>query len=220
MSRQKDVRSPLFACPLPKLVGGFVHLSAVVSLAVSLLAPCPASAQPPWQEGCDLQEGEPPCQDGYIDQYNYGCWAPPGDRRWVLVEGQGGTSATVCGRLCTYVNIYGEMRDVDWYKAYAAGGSVTLMVLAECAVYMVLWPIPDCGVEWDLFPQGSAQAYQELQLSYDFLPGQEFWFWITHDDFTGVPDEAVYVVQVGGIREGAVPARGETWGRIKSLYRQ
>jgi hypothetical protein len=165
---------------------------------------CPEGAQ---------QEGEPPCEDGYVDNYNGGC----NSVGWTLVEGDANGCATVCGESCTYIAPGGlNYRDTDWYTMTAGGGPVTASCIAEFPLQFILIYNPDCNnLQYDL---GTAGPCQPVILSYNFGAGQEFWLWVGASVFDGVP-AADYVMDVCGLVPGTTATVETSWGAIKGLYR-
>ena len=78
--------------------------------------PCP----PPLSLVCPpgaLIEGEPPCVDGYVDNFNSGCTGNP--QIWQTINPQAGGCAVMCGRSCASV----LERDSDWFALSDRTGS-------------------------------------------------------------------------------------------------
>jgi hypothetical protein len=63
-----------------------------------------------------LEEMEPICVDGYVDQYNGGCYAPDGPVFQPLAPVPAGRSTTVCGTSGNYLIGSTTYRDTDWYE--------------------------------------------------------------------------------------------------------
>lgn len=143
-------------------------------------------------EGAQI-EGEPPCQDGYVDTYNDGCQLGG----WVPILPQTGDCGVMCGRACTYMAQGGlSYRDSDWYSTAAAGGQVRVTCTAEFPVQLILIYGIDCAnLQYDLI-QGD--ACEPVTLTRDFEPNTEFWVWVGPSVFSGVP-ESTYRLELCGI---------------------
>jgi hypothetical protein len=150
---------------------------------------CPAGGVP---------EGEPPCQDGYQDDFNGGCihgWSP-------LVPGPGDCT-TICGKACTFVKDGHAYRDVDYYDAVASGGTVTATCTAEFPLMLFLVYVPVCSNM-----QYITQTVDECEtatLSWDFAPGDELWVIAGPSVFFDVP-EGDYTLEVCGITNPVIGA--------------
>ena len=170
--------------------------------------PCSIECQPGW-----LHEGEPPCQDGYVDTYNSGCLGSG----WTAVEAQDGECADLCGKSCCYRTGIEYGPDCDWYRMTAAGGIVTATVEAEFFVELDLVYVPDCA---NLQSESVvAYACHVGAVQQKFPPGQEFWmFAAPHGCYSGLP-ESNYHLHVCGIQGGSTPTLVTSWGHIKNTYR-
>jgi hypothetical protein len=168
-------------------------------------APCVVECPPG-----SLHEGEPPCQEGYVDEYNSGC----DGTGWTAIEAQQGGCADMCGQLCGWTY---EDFDADWYRCTAAGGLVTATVRGEFFPMLSLIYVADCSplqYTWDAtIPCATAILERE------FAPGQEFWIRVTpYAEYWGLP-ESDYRLHVCGIQGGSTPVERTSWGRIKNRYR-
>ncbi|MBT8495235.1 MAG: PPC domain-containing protein, partial [Deltaproteobacteria bacterium] len=74
------------------VVDGYGDDCGEYTLNVEIFTPCVLDCP----EG-GVPEGEPPCVDGYIDQFNGGC----NSEGWTLVQGDEFGCARICGRSCT-----------------------------------------------------------------------------------------------------------------------
>jgi hypothetical protein len=157
-----------------------------------------------------LQEGEPPCVEGYIDEYNSGC----SGTGWTPIEAQQDGCADMCGRLCGWAP---WTSDTDWYRCRAAGGIVTATVRAEFYPDLSIIYVPDCSplqYVWD-----AATPCETAILQREFSPGEEFWIRVTpYEDYADLP-ESTYHLRVCGIQGGPIPVDRTSWGRIKNWYR-
>ena len=177
---------------------------------------CPDGAQ---------QEGEPPCQDEYRDEYNGGCCcAGPLAFTPILPDPQG--MAIMCGKSCTFLFNGFSYRDSDWF-ILEAGGSVTATCTAEFPVLFMLMHETDCSELQYIYAMGD--AYELLTLEWPFEPGAPFYLWVGPSAFSGV-SESNYILEIAGLRgePGAVgeaengPLSGDgakTWGSVKERFR-
>jgi hypothetical protein len=165
---------------------------------------CPPGAMP---------EGEPPCGDYYVDEFNGGCGSP--NLAWEPIEAGPDGCATVCGKTCTFFDAGGRWHDSDWYVATAAGGHVTVSCESECPVIVML-PWTDCGDPFGAYveipPCTPAEFYSNCS------PGAVVWVrvWQPYSDLE-IP-ESDYLFTVCGLTPGATPVRQTTWGTIKARY--
>ncbi len=171
--------------------------------------------------GCELDcpeggelEGEPLCQDDYIDGYNSGCHT--GIFQPLEVDPQG--MATMCGKSCTYLSNGLSYRDADWFTADAAGGTVTATCMAEFPLMLMLIKNADCAaMEYEY---AITTLCSSAEVSWSFQPGQEVWVWVGPALFSGL-EERDYILRVSGLEPSPpVPAAGRTWGAMKDLFRQ
>ena len=166
--------------------------------------PCPDGAQ---------EEGEPPCQDEYVDDYNSGCSTPGGFQPLVADE-QG--VAVMCGKSCTFLYHGVSYRDTDWFTMNAAGGLVTATCTAEFPLQIILFHNPDCASPEYVWAQ--ADFCLPASLTWECEPGQEVWFWVGPSVFSGI-EESDYLFEITGLEPGTPsPACGPTWGAIKEMF--
>ncbi len=191
------------------VIDGYGGACGTYDLVIHDILPCVVDCPPGAQ-----QEGEPPCVDGYYDDYNGGCQY---DMDWTLIQSQGNNCGTMCARACTFLYEGAQYRDDDYYTLTAEGGPVTVEGIAEFPFQLVLLYVADCS-----FPQyGVVQAPPcvPASLTHDFPAGTEVWILATPSVFSGVP-ESDYRLEVCGIAEPApVPLVARTWGGIKSVFR-
>ena len=173
---------------------------------------CPAGAQ---------LEGEPPCVDDYVDDYNPGCCCadPP---RFTPIRTDPDGTATMCGRACTFQYHGISYRDSDWYHIEARG-PVTATCIAEFEVqFMIIYS--GCSPDMQ-FVYTTADRCEPATLQWDFEPGSDCILWVGPTRFSGVP-ESKYVIEVSGRGASEVPEPGDpdvpresdTWGRLKKLF--
>jgi len=170
-----DPLSPSLPAPPPK----GVEISAQCDLV------CPPGAQ---------EEGEPPCVDDYVDDYNSGCCC---SGTWTPIEAVPGGSALMCGRSCTFLYNGNSYRDTDWFRANAAG-TIAATCTAEFPVTLVLFPDVDCSDMQPMF--ATAEACEPAILTWTYEPGEEFWIWVGPSMFSGLP-ESDYLLEIDGLAE-------------------
>lgn len=174
---------------------------------------CPLSA---------IEEGEEPCYDGYVDQFNGGCGSNP----VVFSElGPSGDPIVVCGESG---NFDGNMsRDTDWYMLHpnCLETVITACVTAEFDVLMGFIDFREgCyGVSgFESFVQ--APACQEACLK-DTLPVGHWILWVSTDDWSNVPCGYGYELRIDGyelctgVDDSGLSAFETSWGTIKGRYR-
>jgi hypothetical protein len=161
----------------------------VSEVADPCVVSCPDGAAP---------EGEPPCEDGYVDEYNGGCDGDvPYPLGWLSVLPQEDGCASVCGRSCRFVVDGTAFSDADWYRLWAAGGLVSIAGTAEFRTVCALAQGTDCANLQFIYDtsdpcgsfgfQRSCPVGQELWL----VIRPAVWYWILERD---------YVIDVCGIR--------------------
>jgi hypothetical protein len=161
-----------------------------------------------------IVEGEPPCGDGYIDLYNYGCAAYGEAYFPIVADAQG--SATVCGRSCTFVRDGHLYRDQDWYEARAVGGPVTFTCRADFP--LEIWLLWDVHCQIVAGEAAWGRPCETAEVSYTFSPREYLWLVVEPAIFAHVP-ESDYVFTVSGLLPTPVPTIRTTWGSIKARYR-
>ena len=173
--------------------------------------PLPCEIECP--DGAQL-EGEPICNDAYIDNYNGGCNSTP----WVFqnicpTEGQ---STVICGTSGTY---NGGFRDTDWFRVFGNNDTMTATLYAQFpAQLLFIFGTTDCDIadEELLYATGMCTP---LTLSYFEPQGAEAWIWVGPDVFESIPCGWEYILTLEGIYCTPVPADPDTWGQIKSQFR-
>jgi hypothetical protein len=172
---------------------------------------CPAGA---------LQEGEPPCHDLYVDEYNGGCNTTGFPT--ICPQG-GGSSAVLCGKSGTFVDENNDtVRDTDWYTCWGTGGVMTMSCVAEFPLQLLFIYGTDCSAP--LCELVTAEPCQTATISRTVPAGMFVWAWVGVPDFTVIPCESDYTLTLGGIAAGPdcapSPTQPASWGRIKSTYRR
>ena len=161
--------------------------------------PCPQPPPITCTAGA-LLEGEPLCQDGYVDNYNGGCNSTP--VIWQAVAPQAGGCAVVCGKSCTYLLYGGSSRDTDWYLSNS-GGLVSYTMTAEFPFVMALFTGTDCaGLVYTYYV---GQMGETGTLAGSVPVGQEVGFFAANSGFSGFPAEQDYILNICGIQPPPSP---------------
>lgn len=154
--------------------------------------PCPEGAQ---------IEGEPPCEDGYVDEYNPGCdGSVPYPQGWIRIVPQSDGCGSICGRACCFVDQGVASEDFDWYRVSAAGGLLTVTGQAEFTAICALVYGTDCAnlqYTYDVAP-----PCEQFSLQRSVQAGEEIWLWIRPSPWLWTP-ERDYVFEVCGITAGS-----------------
>jgi hypothetical protein len=160
--------------------------------------PCPQPPSLVCPPGA-LIEGEPPCVDGYIDQYNSGCGGSP--PVWSPINPQATGCAVMCGKSCTFGEP-GLSRDTDWFESFGAGALVTATCTAEFPLQFLLIYGTDCALPSYLYGHGDPGV--PVTLTWTIGVGEVVWFWVGNQSFWGWP-ESDYVLDVCGIKDPPLP---------------
>lgn len=173
-----------------------------------LLPPCVVECPPG-----SLQEGEPPCHAGYVDEYNSGC----NGVGWIQIDAQQDGCADMCGRICGWMGPAFPASDRDWYRCTAAGGLVTVTVRAEFYPRLQVIYVPDC---WPLqYVSDTATPCETAIVQRGFAAGEEIWIAVRpYENYANLP-ESDYHLRVCGIEGNPTPVERITWSRVKSKYR-
>ncbi len=170
-----------------------------------------------------VAEGEPPCMDDYVDEYNSGCCCL--EMNWTPIIPVTEGCATMCGRSCTFLHHGLSYRDTDWFACEAAGGPVTVECQADFPVEMLLFDPADCdSLIFDHVVIG--ERCETVQLTHSMPANSTFWIWVGPSEFNGIP-ERPYLLNVCGITGSAAtiqdPVESDdfektTWGRLKKAF--
>ena len=159
---------------------------------------------PPFRITCPVgagDEGEPVCQDGYLDNYDAGCNSDPptfiSPYRGSLgnLDCQQGT-AYLCGTYGTYLYQGLEYRDTDWYQVVLQGNShIKYQAVGEAPTTIFLLN-GSAGCGGLSFICGSdGQPGDTLTCEADLTAGT-YWLFIATTDFAGVPCGSKYLISV------------------------
>jgi hypothetical protein len=197
------------------VVDGYMHSCGDYVLEISECEPeCPPEA---------VEEGEGPCHDGYIDQFNGGCGSNP-----VIFSELGGSNEQIiiCGESGNFdANM---SRDTDWYMLHpnCLETTVTACITAEFDVMMGFIDFREgCDGVYGLDSFVQAEACQPACLTAT-LPLGHWIIWVSTDGWENVPCGSDYTLVLDGYElcTGINGADSRTieasWGTIKGLYRQ
>jgi hypothetical protein len=132
-----------------------------------------------------MQENEPVCYDGYVDNYNGGCNSSP--YVWQDIT----CNTWICGTSGVYDN--NGYRDTDWFRVEAADGDLTWKVVAEFPVLIFLM---DAGSEncadYTILGSMTAAKCDTAVLSM-YVPAGVYWLWVGPSDWGNYPCGVEYV---------------------------
>jgi hypothetical protein len=146
-------------------------------------------------------EGEPTCQDNYVDNYNGGCNSTP--VIWQTLLPQEGGCAVMCGKSCTYLNGGSSNRDTDWFLSVGCGGTVTYTLTAGFPFMQALFTGVDCAGL--VYAYNIGNPYESWTLTATVAAGVEVGFFAANSGFSGYPIEDTYLLNVCGICEPPPP---------------
>jgi len=156
-----------------------------------------------------MQEGEPVCYDGYVDNYNGGCNSTPNIFSDITFP------KTICGTSGVYNSLVN--RDTDWYR-FTLTSPLTAK-LCVCAEFPVLIGFVDLSAGCPVtafYASTTGAANIEVCLT-SALPAGTWVAWIGPLDWGAYPCGAKYVATLW--EEGTVPVEHTSWGTLKALYR-
>jgi hypothetical protein len=167
----------------------------------------------PWFECPTIAEleGEPPLEDGYVDDYNGGCnaWDAPGGPPFQRI-----TSNVFCGVTGWYDVGNLTYRDTDWFLVeLPPGGMLTIDAQAIFETLLFELGPHDCATVGVLQEQvfGNDMGGQMIVTG---EPGTDVWLWVGPDwDYDPVPNW-----EYGLFIEGIVSVQERTWTSIKGLF--
>ncbi len=160
------------------VVDGFLEYEGGFRLSIESCEPCMVA--------CTPNEGEGPCFDEYVDNFNAGCNATPAVFQPIAC-GQ-----TICGESGTFFRAGVSYRDTDWFEIVATTATTfTWSCEAEFPVRIfIIDGNPGCGDEI-ILESISAASCTPVSLTASVGPGT-YWFWVGPSVITGVPCGAKY----------------------------
>jgi hypothetical protein len=169
-----------------------------------------------------LLEGEPDCQDGYVDEYNGGCAVLPEPAFTKLPGTPDGERFEVCGTSGTFET--GAHRDTDWYLLRTSEESTLAFECeADFGVRISLYDAGDGCDELMLLDTDTAGTYPDHANIASTCPPGDYLYRVAPVGYHGVPCGSRYVFSVEGYTASPVAVgesvQSETWSRVKALHR-
>jgi hypothetical protein len=137
-----------------------------------------------------IPEGEPPCHDGYEDQYNGGCHT--GDFQPIAC------GDVICGGSGTFLYQGLFYRDTDWYQVETTEPmNLTWEATGDFPLLLVLIDSHDgdCA-EFEIIDNDMTLPCGYARTDYQHAPPGIYWLWIGPSIFDCVPCEAIYIAEV------------------------
>jgi len=162
-----------------------------------------------------VDEGEGPCYDGYVDEFNGGCNSDP------PVFTEVAPSAEVIA-LCGHGGNYeaNTLRDTDWYllDLTCEETTITISVIAEFAPILGLVDMsPGCENITSFYSYVVGYQCGWAWLT-ETLPAGEWVAFVATSDWSGWACDSKYVLEIEGY-DSCVPVEDRSWGTIKAIYR-
>jgi hypothetical protein len=146
-----------------------------------------------------LQEGEPTCYDGYVDNYNGGCNSDP-DVFQVLEPGCG--TITVCGTSGVYDGY--STRDTDWFQiALSEQSDLMFCCTAEFPLLIFLLD-GNSGCDPYIITSATAGECEQACIQYTLGAGT-YWLWVGPSEWGDIPCGSDYVMTLDGYRYNEGP---------------
>lgn len=133
----------------------------------------------------DVDEGEPPLDDGYIDSHNGGCNSPEFGNPFqaLIANGQHG-GFTFAGRSGWYVFQGADWRDTDWFIVHLDyDGHISIAIDAEEPVFMFQLAPLDCETV-AVVQTVSAGPCSPVTMDLHGSPYEQLWLWVGPQTFT------------------------------------
>jgi len=173
---------------------------------------CPPPLECP-PEG--VEEGEPDCYDGYVDEYDGGCNSEP----HAFVElAPSSETIFLCGTTGNYDD--NAMRDTDWYLLDLTCDETTVTAWLRADFGAVLGFIdmsPGCENITSFHSYVMGEPYLDIQLT-ETLPAGEWCVFVSTSDWSGWPCGSRYHLTIDGY-DSCVAVEDLSWSTIKGLYR-
>ena len=163
-------------------------------------------------------EGEPPCGDGYVDEFNGGCGSFPPVFSPLPCAITPTYPAYVCGETGGF-DLYGmAYRDTDWYVVDPLVNTEGFTWCATSEVLSTFGYVPalPCDQISTLFDW---MEVHPLDVDCLEVPPGAWYLWVSSSGFGSTVGCGDYVMWLDGYDCGAVPVRSVGWGRIKARYR-
>lgn len=197
-------------------IDGYGSAAGTYRMEVSGYVPCIITCQPTWWWA--QWEGEPPLEDGYVDNWNGGCGSNPSFPFQYIY------CPAFCGKSGWYVSSTGSnVRDTDWFEIQIpTSGVLEVVGDAEQETYMYELGPRICG-SVGVIQSAMIGSCTENTMTIVGTPGAIIWFWVGPTTFTPpagfVGHEYNYLLLLNLPPGEIVATEIETWSGVKSLFR-
>ena len=141
-----------------------------------------------------IQEGEPVCQDEYVDNYNGGCNSTPE----AYTQLPCGRDVVVCGTYGTFMVQGSQFRDTDWYQiTVTQTETIHYCVEGEAATLIAILDASGGCANFNLVCVNSGNPRDNVCCDATLNPGT-YWLFVATSNFTGTPCGAKYVLRLTG----------------------
>jgi hypothetical protein len=173
---------------------------------------------PPCDYACppgSFPEGEPVCEDEYVDATNGGCNSDPVVLTELPCDDEG---LTVCGTYGTYLFQGGSFRDTDWYEVTVTSATVLTACVCGSAGTQLALLNGTCEPITLICGSVFGSPGEEICCSVNVGPGT-YWIFVATDTFAGVACGSPYKLTVTGNVCPPVGVEPAEWSNVKTLYR-
>ena len=183
-------------------------------LEIRELLPCEIEIPPD-----AVDEGEPPLQDGYTDQYNGGCASPQYGYPVQMLEGGSTGTLLLHGRSGWYDT---SSRDRDWFVVESgADGVVRIELTPEHRTSLLVYRQWICEAYSSDFRE-RADRCETVDLTIVTEPGSTLWLTVIARQvtypFDQVGHEYDYLLSLAGL-QATVAVEPVTWSDVKAQFR-
>jgi hypothetical protein len=145
--------------------------------------------------GGSIPEGEPDCQDQYVDNFNGGCNSDPPAFQDISC-GQ-----TICGTSGNFIftdTTQHQQRDTDWYRlTVATQTQITWTGVAEFPLQLlIIQPVNENCDNYSIIASATADSCDTARAIISCVNPGVYWLWAGPSVFTGIPCGRQYVAMV------------------------
>ena len=163
-----------------------------------------------------VAEGEVVCYDGYVDDYNGGCWSVPDAYTFVDCSNE---TIGICGTGGVFDFNGASYRDTDWYMlTLDEPTTVTLGIIAEFNPLAGFLDFTNGCANVEFYDYVTPWKCEYAELSYNLPAGQTVVFVSPASGDPQYECGSNYYLTIDGY-ECTSPVKETSWGSIKSLYR-
>jgi hypothetical protein len=165
-----------------------------------------------------VQEGEPDCFDGSVDNYNGGCNSTPNVFTDILCNDAG---VVVCGKYGTFLSpTGGQFRDTDWYRVVMdAPGTLTVCMTGEYpSVVFITNGVPCPVLNSDILDFNFGPECTQFCASAAVGAGT-YYIVAVPDGFTGFPCGGDYTLEISGYNCPPVGVEAANWSSVKQIFK-